>query len=153
DPLVHCGSPDIHELSVPDTRGTGGLAAPARQASVKVQLCRTSRPRTLQHLLDLIDAATRAVELIAEQLIGRAGGEAEAAMNARAQDLLRPGSVGSLSDPVRKTRLHGSDAGQKPAGVEDPLRIEARFQSPVNLQDCRRQRMKPAGRGLATPTH
>ena len=42
----------------------------------------------LEHLLDEVDAAARAVELVAEQLVGRAGGGAEAAVHALAQDRL-----------------------------------------------------------------
>ena len=50
---------------------------------------RRRRPVVLQHVLDEIDAASRAVELVAEQHIGRAGRGAEAAMHAGAQDLFR----------------------------------------------------------------
>ena len=39
-----------------------------------------------QHLLDQVDAAARAVELVAQQLVGGAGGGAEAAVHALAQD-------------------------------------------------------------------
>ena len=46
------------------------------------------RPVVLQHLLDQVDAPTRAVELVAEGDIGRAGRGAEAAMHAFADDLL-----------------------------------------------------------------
>jgi hypothetical protein len=42
----------------------------------------------LEHLLDQVDAAARAVELVAEQLVGRAGRGAEAAVHALAQDRL-----------------------------------------------------------------
>ena len=40
----------------------------------------------LEHLLDQVDAPARAVELVAQQLVGRARRRAEAAMHARAQD-------------------------------------------------------------------
>lgn len=52
----------------------------------------------LQHLLDQVDAAARAIELVAEQHIGRTGCGAEAAMDAGAQDLvgLRDVGVGEL---------------------------------------------------------
>src|ERR1700744_532537 len=42
----------------------------------------------LQHLLDQINAAARAIELVAEQHIGRTGRGAEAAMHAGAQYLV-----------------------------------------------------------------
>ncbi|MNU08040.1 hypothetical protein D3C72_2539150 [compost metagenome] len=39
-----------------------------------------------EHLLDQVDAATRAVQLVAQQLVGGAGGGAEAAVHALAQN-------------------------------------------------------------------
>ena len=48
-----------------------------------VLLCRR---RSFEHLLDQIDAPARAIEFVAEQLVGRAGGGAEAAVHAAAQD-------------------------------------------------------------------
>ena len=54
----------------------------------------------LQHLLDQIDAAARAIELVAEQHIGRTGCGAEAAMDAGAQDLVgfRDVGIGELRE-------------------------------------------------------
>jgi hypothetical protein len=49
-----------------------------------------------EHLLDQVDAPARAVELVAEQLVGRAGGGAEAAVHALAQDGLGLAAVGAL---------------------------------------------------------
>src|SRR2546426_941989 len=48
----------------------------------------------LQHLLDEIDPAARAIEFVAQQHIGRTGRGAEAAMHAGAQDLVGFGDVG-----------------------------------------------------------
>ena len=45
-----------------------------------------ARGFAFEYLLDQINAATRAVEFIAEQLIGRAGRGAKAAMHAGPQD-------------------------------------------------------------------
>ena len=47
-----------------------------------------------EHLLDQVDTPARAVELVAEQLVGRAGGGAEPAMDAGAQDLIGAGGAG-----------------------------------------------------------
>jgi len=52
------------------------------------------RPVLFQHLLDQVDSAARAIELVAEQHIGRTGRGAEAAMHAGAQDLVRFGDIG-----------------------------------------------------------
>ena len=56
----------------------------------------------LQHLLRQIDAAARAVELVAEQQIGRAGGETEAAVHAGAQDVVGFAHCGSASAASEK---------------------------------------------------
>ena len=65
------------------------------------------RLAALQHVLDQVDAAARAVELVAEQDVGRAGRGAEAAMDAGAEDLLRDRDVriGELGEG--EVGLHG----------------------------------------------
>ena len=47
----------------------------------------------LEHLLHQVDAAARAVALVAEQHVGGAGGGAEAAVHAAAQDLVDLGDA------------------------------------------------------------
>src|SRR3569623_626203 len=61
----------------------------------------------LQHLLDEVDAAARAIEFVTEQHIGRARCGAEAAMHALAQDGVgfRDIRIGKLGE--RKFGLHG----------------------------------------------
>ena len=77
---------DVDQPTVLDAGRTRGLAVAAREAAVEMQL-RLRRERVaFEHLLDQIDAAARPVELVAEQLVGRARRVAEAAMHARAQD-------------------------------------------------------------------
>ncbi len=76
-------------------RGAGGHAGQAAQAAVDMlDGLRVGRPVVLQHVLDQVDAAARAVELVAQHLVGRAGRGAEPAMDAGAQDLVRPRGVG-----------------------------------------------------------
>ena len=79
----------------------------------------------LQHLLDQVDAPARAIELVAEQHIGRAGRGAEAAMHAGAQDLVGFGDIGI--GQLREARIRSSCRGspRHPAAVEDVLGIEA----------------------------
>jgi hypothetical protein len=48
---------------------------------------------TFQYLLDLVDSTAWSVEFVTEQLVGGAGGIAEATMNAATQD-----PVSTLSD-------------------------------------------------------
>src|SRR3954451_24467490 len=86
DLLLDQVAADVDELAVLHAGGTRRLAGTAGEATVEVQL-RALRDRcALEHLLHEIDAAARAVELVAQQGIGRAGVEAEAAVHALAQD-------------------------------------------------------------------
>jgi hypothetical protein len=55
------------------------------------------RPARLQHVLDQVDAAARAVQFVPQHLIGRAGRGAKPAMDAGPQDLVRPAMPGSAS--------------------------------------------------------
>ena len=55
---------------------------------------RGRRAVLFQHLLDQVDPPARAIELVAEQHIGRTGRGAEAAMHAGAQDLVGFGDIG-----------------------------------------------------------
>ena len=59
-----------------------------------------------EHLLDEVDAAARTVELVAEQLIGRARREAEAAVHAVAQDALGFLPFGRVLDEIGERGLH-----------------------------------------------
>ena len=49
-----------------------------------------------EHLLDEVDTATRTVQLVAQQLVGRAGGGAKTAMHAFAQNRFRLLAVGGV---------------------------------------------------------
>ena len=73
-----------------------------------MQLRRTRRRVALEHLLDEIDPAAWAVELVAEQLVGRAGRGAKAAVNALPQDRLGLDTVGGGGEFRRDVGLHGS---------------------------------------------
>src|SRR6185437_15621406 len=108
----------IDEVHVMDARRAGRHAREAGEAAVDM-LDDLGRRRTvvLQHVLDQVDAPPRAVELVAEQHIGRAGRGAEAAMHAGAQDLL--GGVG-----VRIGELGGGEMRlhQRPSYMRPGLR-------------------------------
>ena len=62
--------------------------------------------RAFEHLLHQVDAPARAVELVAEQLVGRAGRGAEAAVHALAQDRLGFAAFGRVLDEVGEIGLH-----------------------------------------------
>jgi hypothetical protein len=97
---------DIHQPSVFDARRAGGFAGAAGQASIKVNLRFGAHFVAFQHFLHEVDAPTRAVQLIAEQLIGRARGRAEAAMHAGAQDAVRFLAFGRVPDELRQIGFH-----------------------------------------------
>jgi hypothetical protein len=59
-----------------------------------------------QHLLDQVDAAARAIELVAQQLVGRAGRGAEAAMHAAAQYLLGLAPGRGMTDEIGEMGFH-----------------------------------------------
>ena len=99
----------IDQVHVVHARRAGRHAAETAEAAVDVQ----DRPRigdaaVFQHVLDEVDAPARAVELVAQHLVGRAGRGAEAAMDAGPQDLVRAAGerVGKLR--VGEGRLHVS---------------------------------------------
>src|SRR2546430_17305451 len=79
-------APDVHQLAVLHARGARRLAGAAREAAIQMKLRAAGDRRALEHLLHEVDAATRAVELVAEKRVGGAGGEAEAAMHALAKN-------------------------------------------------------------------
>jgi hypothetical protein len=79
----------VEQAVVFDAGRAGRLARAAGEAAVEVALRRRARHVALEHLLDEVDAPARAVELVAEHLVGRAGREAEAAVHALAQHVLR----------------------------------------------------------------
>ena len=85
---------DLDQPAVLHARRAGRLAGAAGEAAVEVELRSRGRRRALEHLLHQVDAAARPVELVAEQLVGRAGRGAEAAVHALAQDRLGLAPVG-----------------------------------------------------------
>ena len=64
--------------------------------------------RALQRLLDEVDAPARAVQLVAQQLVGRAGRGAEAAVHALAQDGVGLAPLGRVADEIGQLSLHGA---------------------------------------------
>src|SRR5437588_4512357 len=98
-------------MHVVHARWTGRHAGQAGETAVDVlDHLRRRRAVLLQHLLDQVDSAARAVELIAEQHIGRTGRGAEAAMDAGAQDLVGFGDIGIGELGEREFGFHGATA-------------------------------------------
>ena len=85
------GAGVVDQMHVMHARRAGRHAGQARQAAVDMlDDLVVRRPAALQHLLDQVDASPRAVEFIAQHLVGGAGRRAEAAMHAGPQDLVGP---------------------------------------------------------------
>ncbi len=97
---------DIEQAVVIDPRGAGGFAGAAAEATIEVSAHGGTGLLALEDLLDLVDAAARAVELVAEQLVGWAGGGTKAAMDAGAQDPVGLLAVGGISYEIGKRCLH-----------------------------------------------
>src|SRR5690242_13560241 len=84
----------IDEVHVMHARWAGRHTGETGEAPVDVlDGFGADRLAALEHILYQVDAAARAVELVAEQDISRTGCSAEAAMNAGAQDLFRGGGI------------------------------------------------------------
>ena len=127
-PLVDDAPADLDQVAVLHARRAGRLAVAAGQAAVEVKLRRPRRRVALEHLLDEIDPAARAVELVAEQLVGRAGRGAEAAVHALAQDRLGLGAVGGAGEFGSDVGLHVRFA-RPPEGPDAPPRGAANEES------------------------
>ena len=89
---------DIHQLSVGDTRRTGGFAGAASEAAIKVLGNPLRALRPLKEFLNQINAATGSIKFIARQLVGRAGRVAKPAVHAAAQYLV------SALPPIRRDK-------------------------------------------------
>jgi len=66
--------------------------------------------RAFEHLLDEINAPARPIELVAEQLVGRTGRGAKAAMHAFPEDRLRLAACGRVADEIGEMGFHQSSA-------------------------------------------
>jgi len=95
---------------------TGGLAGAAGEAAVEVKLRASPDLGAFQHLLDQVDPAARAVKLVAQELVGRAGRRAEAAVHAAAQDRLGLAALGSVPNEVGEMRFHLRNPGRGARG-------------------------------------
>ncbi|MNJ50566.1 hypothetical protein D3C77_458420 [compost metagenome] len=132
--LINHGTADVQQVVVINARRAGGLAVAAGQAAIEVQLGLGRGRVAFQHLLDQVDAPTRAIEFVAEQLIGRTGGIAEPTVHAGAQDALGFLGTGQAFGGLAQGGLHGSDLRVHPSGVEDSLWIKALLELLVVMQ-------------------
>ncbi len=107
---------DLDEPAVLDAGRAGRLATAAGEAAVEMLLRAARDGCAFDHLLDQVDAAARAVEFVAEQLISRTGRGAEPAVHALAQDRVGLVAVGRIADEIGEIRLHPALRAQGKAG-------------------------------------
>src|SRR4030095_617884 len=86
----------------------------------------------LQHVLDQVDASARAIELVAEFDVGRAGRRAEPAVDAALQNLLRHRDVGVGELGEGEVGLHGD---QMPAYIRPGLRMPSGSKASLRRRD------------------
>ncbi len=113
---------DVDEAPVSHARRTRGLAAAAGEAAIEMHPRRRGDLLALERLLDEVDAPARTVEIVAEQLVGRAGRRAEAAVDARAEDRIRFATLGRVADEIGERGLHVSVPARPPEGHCAPPR-------------------------------
>src|SRR5581483_6409221 len=97
---------DVGEPAVAHAGGTGAFAGAAGEAAIEMQPRALGDLGALQRALDEVDAAARAVEVVAEELVGRAGRGAETAMHALAQDGVGLAPLVRIADELGELRLH-----------------------------------------------
>ena len=131
----------IDEVLVVDARRARRHARETRKAAIEVRHdLRARRPVVLEHLLDQVDPAARAVELVSEQHVRRTGRSAEAAVHALAQDRLARGDARILQLRGGETRLHGPSAlrSAEPARAQAAGGIERVLHAPRSQRERRR---------------
>ena len=106
-PLIDDFSSDIEQMPILDTARTGGLAVQTRQAAIQVLLSAARHGRALEHLFDQINAPARAIEFIAQQLIGRTGRIAKSAVHTFADNGSRLIALWAVLEIRTQVGLHG----------------------------------------------
>jgi hypothetical protein len=81
-----------------------------------VLLCFARGRLTFEHLLDEVNAPARAVELVAQQLVGRAGGSAKTAVHALTQNSFGSQAVGRALEFGCEMGLHQKLSAVKRGG-------------------------------------
>ena len=101
---------DVDEPAVLHPRRTGRLAGAAGEAAVEVGEGPVGRAISLQDLLHEVDASPRAVQLVAEELVGGTGRVAEPAVHALSEDSFGLASLRGREDARGYRCLHGGGA-------------------------------------------
>ena len=138
---------EVGEPAVLHAGRAGGLAGAAGQAAVEVGAGGCGRAAMLEHLLDQVDAAARAVEFAAGDAVRRAGGQAEAAVHAVAQQVAclpcerrvgeRVGGSGMHRRGLRGSRTSGPGSGYRPDRRRASLHDAGRAAAPATARRLR----------------
>ncbi len=110
------------QIAVRDARRTGGDASPATETAVEIRLDVAGGQFAFEHVLHQVDAASRRVHFLAQDLIRGAGRQAQSAMHARLDGLRHRGSARSefrRVDVVLHLRL--PKLARRVQGTFDPL--------------------------------
>ena len=99
-------APDVEQAPVLHARRAGRLAGAAGETAVEVQPRLVGDLLPFERLLHEVNAAARAVVLVAEEQIGRTGRGAEAAVHALAQDGVGLASFRRVADEIGQSGLH-----------------------------------------------
>jgi hypothetical protein len=87
-----------------------------------------------EYLLDEIDPAARPVELVAQQLIGRACRGTESAVHTGAQNAVGLDTFWCVTDEIGEMGFQGGSKMRVHArGIEDPRWIEALFERSMDV--------------------
>jgi hypothetical protein len=97
---------DVQQSPVLHARGAGGFAGAAGEAAVEMQLCLCGSRISFKYLFYKINSSAWTIELIAQQLIGRASRSAETAVHAFAQDGVGFLALGRVPDEISELGLH-----------------------------------------------
>ena len=123
-------------MAVFHAAGAGGFAVAAGQAAVQVLLGLAGGLGAFEHLLDQVDAAPWAIELVAQQLVGGAGGGAKTAVHAVAHNGFGRLAVGRVLVFGGKRGLHGRcrglNHGVLAAGVEHTVWVKLGLQGALD---------------------
>ncbi len=99
-------APDIEQTAILHAGGTGRFAIAASQATVQMLSRALGRLLALQYLLDQINAPTRAIKLVTQQLVGGASRRAKSAMHAASQDRIGFFAFAGVLDEIGEVGLH-----------------------------------------------
>jgi hypothetical protein len=94
-------------MTIVNAAWTSGFAVAARQATVQVQLCFACRLLPFKHLFDEVNAATRAIQFVTQQLVRRAGSGAKTTVHAFAQNSFSGQAIGCALKFRGEIGLHG----------------------------------------------